>query len=203
MARLSTEHYRANASMTPDRKTSRLRGIFKSRSTTGSPSTADAAVKSPSGLSSMSPPTSPISPTVKPGFEKVGLLPSERESLVDLKSELEGHGGNRIAEVLEKQEEDLIDVGSARDLDAAEMNSDEETNFITQAFENRQDEGLYGLEEEMRFQDVASGTEDGRLHLMAVSVRKLISMRQTTNSVSELLELAISRGKSNRKATKP
>jgi hypothetical protein len=151
----------------------------------------------------MSPPTSPISPTVKPGFERVGLLPSERESLVDLKRELEDHGGNRIAEVLEKQEEELIDVGSARDLDAAEMNSDKETNFITQAFENRQDEGLYDLEEEMHFQDVASGTEDGRLHLMAVSVRKLISMRQRTNPVSELLELAISRGKSNREATRP
>jgi hypothetical protein len=122
---------------------------------------------------------------------------------VDLKRELEDHGGNRIAEVLEKQEEQLIDVGSARDLDAAEMNSDKETNFITQAFENRQDEGLYDLEEEMHFQDVASGTEDGSLHLMAVSVRKLISMRQRTNPVSELLELTISRGKSNREATRP
>jgi hypothetical protein len=177
MARLSTEHYRANASKTPDRKTSRLRGIFKSRSSTGSPSTADAGAKSPTGPSSMSPPTSPISPTVKPGFEKIGLLPSERKSLVNLKSELEDYGGKRIAEALEKQEEELIDVGSARDLYAAEMNGDEETNFITQAFKNRQDEGLYDLEEEMRFQEVASGTEDGRLHLMAVSVRKLISMR--------------------------
>jgi hypothetical protein len=73
MARLSAEHYRANTSMTPEhtRKSGRLRDIFKSRSSA-----------SPTDMSKLQPPDpSPLpSPTVKVGFEQVGLLPSERGS---------------------------------------------------------------------------------------------------------------------------
>ncbi|OAK96857.1 hypothetical protein IQ06DRAFT_308795 [Phaeosphaeriaceae sp. SRC1lsM3a] len=102
MARLSVERYRANAATTPEntRKNSRFRGIFRSRASM-SPSTGPAKSnpKSPSQTNSQVPPASPTSPTVKPGFEQVGLLPSERTSSGDVKRELENHGGYHILKV--------------------------------------------------------------------------------------------------------
>lgn len=67
MARLSAEHYSAAGTATPDSsgKASRFRDLFRSRSGTtpeSSTSTLD----------------SHTSPTVKPGFKKVGMHPNER-----------------------------------------------------------------------------------------------------------------------------
>jgi hypothetical protein len=84
----------------------------------------------------MSPPTSPISPSVKPGFEKVGLLPNERKSLVYLKTELLDHGGKHVAEVIDKQGVELIDADAAQDADAAEVNTGGETNVIAETFQS-------------------------------------------------------------------
>jgi hypothetical protein len=163
MARLSVEHYRANANMTPEhvRKTSRLRDMFKSRSS-ASPSTKESATKSLPGLNSLSPPTSPISPSLQPGFKKVGLFPSERESLLHATSELQNKGGNCVAEALKKQENDLVVVGPpliadidpgatiARRTDVMptnihKVNREDEANVIAEAFQDTlskpQDEG--------------------------------------------------------------
>lgn len=76
MARLSVEHFRANSVMTPEksRKSSRLRDMFKSRSSL-SPSTTTDKRRDSADVSPLT------SPTLKTGFEKVGLLPSERNSL--------------------------------------------------------------------------------------------------------------------------
>jgi hypothetical protein len=108
MARLSVEHYRAKADMTPEhvRKSSRLRNMFKSRSTSTN-SLIDPSTRSPPAKSPLSPPNPPTSPSVKPGFEQVGLLPSEQESIMDVKTALEDNGGSRVAEILEKQVQDL------------------------------------------------------------------------------------------------
>jgi hypothetical protein len=112
MARLNIEHYRTNASMTPEhiRKSSRLMNIFKSRSTSNN-SIVDPSTRSPPANSPFSPPVSPTSPTVKPGFEQVGLLPSEQGSIMDVKATLEQNGGTRAAEVLEKQVQEPEGVG--------------------------------------------------------------------------------------------
>jgi hypothetical protein len=124
MARLSVEHYRANANMTPDhgRKSSRFRDIFKSRSSL-SPSTASITDKSTPGPSSPPPPISPTTPTVKHGFEKIGLLPSERSSLLDVQCELENHGGARVAEALKRQGEERKIVDVPHNLDTALSNT--------------------------------------------------------------------------------
>lgn len=122
MARLSVEHYRANAAMTPEttRKSSRFRDMFKSRSSMSPPIvTANSDKKSSTETDSPAPPISPTSPTVKAGFEQVGLLPSERTSLADTKRELDNHGGHHIVEVLEQQDKDLKGVSVPHDLDTA------------------------------------------------------------------------------------
>ncbi|KAF1912069.1 hypothetical protein BDU57DRAFT_564721, partial [Ampelomyces quisqualis] len=120
MARLSVEHFRASATMTPEqvRKSSRFRDMFKSRSSM-SPSTGASVTKLPLESSIASPPASPTSPTVKPGFETVGLLPSERISLVNAKTELENNGGTHVAEVLEEQKQELKGVGIPHNMDTA------------------------------------------------------------------------------------
>ena len=104
--------------MTTDhaRKSSRFREIFKSRSSM-SPSNVDLTAKSPSAFSPLSPSTSPISHTVKPGLEKVGLLPSERNSFSDAKRQLEHQGGGRVAELLDRQEKELKDVSVPHNVD--------------------------------------------------------------------------------------
>jgi hypothetical protein len=154
MARLSVEHYRANVNMTPEhvRKTGRLRDIFKSHSSAG-PSTPDAAMKSPANPDPRSLPTSPTSPLVKPGFETVGLLPSERVSLVDVRSQLEENGAKRIIEALEQHDVELTSIGTLRTVDAglrasSAANIDEgprridgvheanKVNVIAEAFQN-------------------------------------------------------------------
>lgn len=122
MARLSVEHYRANATTTPEntRKNSRFRGIFRSRASMSlSTGPAKSNPKSPSQTNSQVPPASPTSPTVEPGFEQVGLLPSERTSSGDVKRELENHGGHHILKVLKNQEKDLKDASVPRNIDSA------------------------------------------------------------------------------------
>lgn len=119
MARLSVEHYRANASMTPDhvRKPSRFRDIFRSRPSSNN-SLVDPATRSPPVKSPLSSPMSPTSPTIKSGFDQVGLLPSEQDSIIDVKKALEDSDGNRLAQALEKQVQDLKGVGVPHSLDA-------------------------------------------------------------------------------------
>ncbi|KAH7074188.1 hypothetical protein FB567DRAFT_553668 [Paraphoma chrysanthemicola] len=99
--------------MTPEhpRKSGRLRDIFKRSS--ASPQVTTTPNKSPEERqsSSQASPTSPLSPTIKPGFEQVGLLPSQRSSLLDATKDLETHGGGHLAEVLARQEEELRTVG--------------------------------------------------------------------------------------------
>jgi len=114
MARLSVEHYRANASMTPNhvRKSSRFRDIFRSRSSSNN-SLIDPSTRSPPAKS----PLSPTSPTIKPGFDQVGLLPSEQGSIIDVKQALQNSGGNRLARVLDQQVQDLQGVGIPHSLD--------------------------------------------------------------------------------------
>ncbi|KAH7069805.1 hypothetical protein BKA63DRAFT_606161 [Paraphoma chrysanthemicola] len=119
MARLSVEHYRANAAMTPEhpRKSGRLRDIFKRSS--ASPQVMTTLNKSPEEpqSSSQASPASPLSPTIKAGFEQVGLLPSQRSFLVDATKELETHGGGHLAKVLARQEEKVRTVGAPHNLD--------------------------------------------------------------------------------------
>jgi hypothetical protein len=191
MARLSIEHYRANTNMTPDRKTSRLRGMFKSRYSTGNPLAADVSTNSPDGTGAVSPPTSPISPSVKPGFEKVGLLPSERESLVDLKRELLDNGGKRVAEVLDKQEVELIDADAVHGADAVEVKTGGEMNVITEASQNalalHRTDGLDDLEEELssalrRLNTDDDSARDSQLH---TPLEQLIAPSQKFASVTE------------------
>jgi hypothetical protein len=154
MARLSVEHFRANAVMTPEhsRKSSRLLGIFKSRPS-NSPSNMDLTACSPPVLGQFAPPASPTSPTVKPGFEKVGILPSERSSFIEAKSELEQHGGSRVADVLSKQVEELKGVSVPHNVDtslqaanaghqdeiikkAVQQEKENEANVIADAFKD-------------------------------------------------------------------
>jgi hypothetical protein len=120
MARLSVEHFRANAVMTPEhsRRSSRLLSIFRSRPS-NSPSNMEITASSPSVSGQFAPPASPTSPTVKAGFEKVGILPSERSSFVEAKSELEQHGGSRVADVLSKQVEELKGVSVPHNVDTS------------------------------------------------------------------------------------
>jgi hypothetical protein len=120
MARLSIEHYRTNGAMTPDhfRKPGRILGIFKSRSSLSLP-TSNTANDSLPGPVSSSPLDSTASPTVKSGFEKVGILPSERKSLSEAQKQLENNGGNHVAQVLEMYEKNLKIVGVPYNLGAA------------------------------------------------------------------------------------
>lgn len=110
MARLSVEHYRANATMTPEhaRKTKRFRDMFLRGS------------MSPRTPSASEMPTSEIPPqalTFKPGFERVGVLPSERSSLLDITRELEMNDGPNIAEVLREQAAAPKGSGAAHSVD--------------------------------------------------------------------------------------
>jgi hypothetical protein len=60
--------------------------------------------------------TVPASPTIKYGFEKVGLLPSERSSLLDAERDLENHRGARVAEALKVQGGGLKSIGAPYNL---------------------------------------------------------------------------------------
>ncbi|KAH5592712.1 hypothetical protein HBI45_205660 [Parastagonospora nodorum] len=118
MARLSVEHYRANATMTPDhvRKSSRFRDIFRSRSSSNN-SLVETMTRSSPVKIPLSPPTSPTSPTIRPGFDQVGLLPSEQEPIIDIKQALQDSGGSRVAQALENQVRDLRGVSVPHNLD--------------------------------------------------------------------------------------
>ncbi|KAH7397458.1 hypothetical protein BKA66DRAFT_566564 [Pyrenochaeta sp. MPI-SDFR-AT-0127] len=96
MARLSEEHYKSNPS-TPIRKSSRFKEMFKRRPSPLSSST------SPNSLTKLPIMESPIpSPKIDPGFEQVGLLPSERISLDEAKHLLEKNGGKAIKKAIEE-----------------------------------------------------------------------------------------------------
>ncbi|KAF2030451.1 hypothetical protein EK21DRAFT_111974 [Setomelanomma holmii] len=103
--------------MTPElvRKTSRFREIFKRSS--ASPKVANSSDNIMPDRLQLSSPTSPLSPTVKWGFEQVGLLPSERSLILDATKELESHGGSNLAEVLARQEEEVKAVGMPHNID--------------------------------------------------------------------------------------
>ncbi|KAI8931811.1 hypothetical protein NX059_011448 [Plenodomus lindquistii] len=78
MARLSVEHFKSNPNTPqPERHKNRLRDMFKPRSS--SSASTSPAVLTKNQLTS--PTSSSMSPTIKPGFEQIGLLPSERSSL--------------------------------------------------------------------------------------------------------------------------
>ncbi len=93
MARLSKEHYR-DSPATPSSTSNRLKNVFRRRMNSTSSSTSP---KSPPLLGSPLP-----SPTVKPGFDTVGLLPSERTSLETAKRLLDTNGGKMIKQAIER-----------------------------------------------------------------------------------------------------
>jgi hypothetical protein len=116
-----------------------------------SPARADMTAKSPPEPTATPTPVSPLSPSLRPGFEKVGLLPSERSSLMDATRELEQNGGSRVTEALRDQAKELQEVSVPHNvdttLDVAEVNHadqaakqaledlrGEEANEIAQAF---------------------------------------------------------------------
>jgi hypothetical protein len=153
MARLSVEHDRVNAAMTPEntRKANRFRDMFKRSS--ASPQAAANPTEPATKLMQPSSPTSPLSPTVKPGFEKIGFLPSERSSLLDATKVLEDHGGSNLADVLARQEVELKGVSVPHNLntclgisqathadEAAQKehmeSKTEEASFIAEAFKD-------------------------------------------------------------------
>jgi hypothetical protein len=175
MARLSVEHYRANANMTPEhtRKSNRFRDIFKSRSSM-SPSQADATAKSPPEPATAPVPVSPLTPTIKPGFEKVGLLPSERSSLADASRELEHNGGTHVVEALRDQAKELQDASVSYNVNTslglANMNHANEAsgNAPSEQREDRADElaqafhdalSKHSIDQTVMLSEVA--TEDG------------------------------------------
>jgi hypothetical protein len=139
----------------------------------------------------MSPTTSPIPPSLKPGYEKVGLLPCERESLVNLKKELLDNGGKRVAEVLDKQERELTDADAVLDEDAVEMKTGEETNIIAEASRNelvpRQADGLDVLEEEVSSALSSPDTDDdsARDTQLHKPLEQLIALSQKVASVAD------------------
>lgn len=103
MARLSVEHYKSNPNTPrPERKTNRLRNLLKHR-----PSSSTSS--SPALLTKTQSPSSPVMPpTVQPGFELIGVLPSERSS-----TETEHRKLDRMGPTLsEMLREDLKDCGS-------------------------------------------------------------------------------------------
>jgi hypothetical protein len=94
-----------------------------------------------------------MSPSVKPGFETVGLLPSERQSLVDVKSQLQHNGGKRVAEALEQHDNELTGISTVPTADTSlgasgagyvnkdlhgndEVQKDDEVNVIAKAFQD-------------------------------------------------------------------
>ncbi|KAI4636708.1 hypothetical protein J4E93_011032 [Alternaria ventricosa] len=86
MARLS-----ANATPKTDRKPSRFRGLFRQQSSSSASSSPATLQKSPPSVAS-----SPLaSPYVRPGYEQIGLLPSEQSmhSLQELGENDAGDGG--------------------------------------------------------------------------------------------------------------
>ena len=110
MARLSEEHFKSNSD-TPARKHSRFKEIFKYRSIPHSNSA------SPAIITTASPVLRPLgSPTMKPGYEQVGLLPSERTSLETAKRLLEENGGAAVKEAIEDDLQGLKDVCMPGDL---------------------------------------------------------------------------------------
>jgi hypothetical protein len=52
-----------------------------------------------------------------PGFDQVGLLPSEQEPIIDIKQALQDSGGSRVAQALENQVRDLRGVSVPHNLD--------------------------------------------------------------------------------------
>jgi hypothetical protein len=209
MARLSVEHYRANANMTPEhvRKTGRLRDMFKSRSSAG-PLTPNAATKSPTGPSTRSPPTSPTSPSVKPGFETVGLLPSERVSFTDVKIQLEDNGGKRIVEALEEHSNELAGIGTLPTVDTSlgascaghvhedlhgtdEVQNDDEVNVVAEAFQD----ALLKHQEEQAVCDMNATEESSTLRWPARHTSRMV--RRT--SLDRLLALPPKRHRWNRR----
>ncbi|CAO2647510.1 Nn.00g084320.m01.CDS01 [Neocucurbitaria sp. VM-36] len=101
MARLSEEHFKSNAS-TPSRKSDRIRNMFRhrQRSSSVSPSSNVTANSTPAD-------NPPLSPTIKLGFEKVGLLPSERSSLDTAKQDLENNGGVAVSKAIKMEVQEL------------------------------------------------------------------------------------------------
>lgn len=99
MARLSEEHFKNNPAIpnVPARRPSRLKEMFKPRFSLSPKASSTVLIK---------PPPSGRSPAVfgemKPGFEKVGVLPSERSSIEALKTARENGAasGVELAEAL-------------------------------------------------------------------------------------------------------
>ncbi|KAI4656551.1 uncharacterized protein J4E78_006440 [Alternaria triticimaculans] len=84
MARLS-----ANATPKTDRKPSRFRGLFRQQSSSSASSSPATLQKSPPPVAS-----SPLaSPYVRPGYEQIGLLPSEQSM-----HSLQGFGGTEVGD---------------------------------------------------------------------------------------------------------
>lgn len=201
MARLSVEHYRANAAMTPEntRKSSRFRDMFKSRSSMSPPFiSANSDKKSSTETDSPGHPVSPTSPTVKAGFEQVGLLPNERTSLTDIKRELEIHGGHKVVEVLEQQEKGLKGVSVPHDLDTAldgasvdhqdyaakqalQRSREEEADVIAEAFQKSLSEHGATATEHNESRQKAVSFDEGPSHTLrrAKSQEHLKDLRPT------------------------
>lgn len=112
MARFSQEHFKSNPS-TPMRKPSRLKEMFKHRQGSGS------KLASPKTLSKLPPSmTDPqASPTVKEGFEQVGLLPSERTSLETMNRVLNESDGKTIIQTIESDTQEPEHMSVAPNFD--------------------------------------------------------------------------------------
>lgn len=124
MARLSAENHNSNAA-TPksDRKSGRLRDIFKSRAS---------SISSPSPVTSVKPlpvPSSVSSPTVKAGFQKIGLLPSERSSF------------ETVRQRVVYDDSSGVDAGSKQSLEGV---SDSGLNEVSQPMPNSPGPSLVG-----------------------------------------------------------
>ncbi|KAL6709849.1 hypothetical protein ACN47E_000634 [Coniothyrium glycines] len=116
MARLSEEHFKSNPNIPkPERKHKGLRSVFKrgNDGNAGSPgSSNNSACVTPSPLAS---------PTMPPGFEKVGLLPSEQSSLHSVKAGLKEESNHKVdsaaetsdAATIAKQATDSASYGKA------------------------------------------------------------------------------------------
>lgn len=141
--------------MTPEntRKANRFRDMFKRPS--ASPQAAANPTEPATKPMQPSSPASPLSPTVKPGFEKVGFLPSERSSLLDATKVLENHGGSNLADVLARQEVELKGVSVPHNLDTCL-----DISQATHADEAAQKEQMEGKTEEANI--IAEAFKDAR-----------------------------------------
>ncbi|KAF2849520.1 hypothetical protein T440DRAFT_480047 [Plenodomus tracheiphilus IPT5] len=96
MARLSAEHYKSNpGTPRPERKsTNRFREIFK-------PRTSSSVSSSPNLLTKAQRTPSPsLSPSIKPGFDRIGILPSEQSSFETARRDRDTFRGLTLAEML-------------------------------------------------------------------------------------------------------